>query len=761
MGVVNVIDFNAYRSSPRRSFSSEFFCAPFCEVLAAAAGDAAMLGMGSPDIRADGTVQRFPLPEDRGGKKSGWALAWADGIPTVIISSWKTGDTVKVTGADERFRTSASAAPVSREAVEANRRRMEEAQAKREAERREADAQAVAQSAAMYGAAAPAPADSPYLVRKGVSPVGGVRRTEDGVLLVPLYGSSGSMEGVQRIYPDGSKKFVFGLAKKGRFAFVGDPNGDLSQMLVCEGFATGASLHMATGMPVLCAIDCGNVEAACETWLAARPGTKFAFCADNDRWTMKQGVPWNPGVEAMQKAAAKFGGRVCIPDFQSLDGNPTDFNDLHQREGLAAVKAIVLPDGEAAPLAKNWDVANFEGQAPAQEWLVEGTLPMDAPCLLAAAGGTGKGMLELDLCLRVAGGEASGIDFNRDAGWLGKRVCQSGKAIMFTAEDSRDDVHRRLQSIDPDGSRRKRAKGKMFVVPLPDDGGPFGIVRAKDGWHQGFETTPQFDSIAKQAKALGDVKLVVLDPLASFVSVDVNADPQAGAFVQGALARLAKQAGGCCVLMAHHMKKAGKDAGKGPEDAREGIRGTTALVDGVRLAYAVWPADGTARKKAAKALGHAVSIHDVFYSGVVKSNCPSDNAVQILVRNPNGLLEAVTPQEDSCTVQDALDVLEAAVRIKCAEGKPLAASGMNGIYARRDELPAPLCEWTKHRCEDAVQELLKQRRIVRCQLGKNAKWLDVPNGPLATDPDSYEFTEGSTSGARVPDPGTGTDGTKW
>lgn len=301
----------------------------------------------------------------------------------------------------------------------------------------------------------------------------------------------------------------------------------------------------------------------------------------------------------------------------------------------------------------------------------------------------------------------------------------------------------------------------MFVVPLPDDGGPFGIVRAKDGWHQGFETTPQFDSIAKQAKALGDVKLIVLDPLASFVSVDVNADPQAGAFVQGALARLAKQAGGATVLMAHHMKKAGKDAGKGPEDAREGIRGTTALVDGVRLAYAVWPADGTARKKAAKALGRAVSIHDVFYSGVVKSNCPSDNAVQILVRNPNGLLEAVTPVEDSCTVSDALETLEAAVRIKCAEGKPFAASGMSGLYARRDELPAPLCEWSKHRLEDAVQDLLKQKKIVRCQVGRTAKWLDVKDGPLATSPDDYEWSEGSTSGARVPDPGTGKDGTEW
>ena len=739
-----------------------FSCVPWCDVLSAAYEDCAALELGRPEVRPDGTVQRFPLPGEAAGRKGGWAIGWSDGVPTVVISSWKTGDVVKVTGADERFRGRATARPVSQEEIEANRRRMEEAQARREAERQAADAEAVRQGQADYGMAQPAPPDNAYLVKKGIPPVGFVRQEADGTLLVPLYGPSGGVEGVQRVYADGSKKFPWGLAKKGRFSFIGSTTQDLSQMLVCEGYATGASLNMATGMPVLCTMDAGNVIPACETWLKGRPGTKFTFCADNDRWTQKKGSPWNPGVEAMQKAAARFGGTVCIPDFQSLDGNPTDFNDLHQREGLDAVKAIVMPDGEAAPLARNWNVAEFEGQAPAQEWLVEGTLPMDAPCLLAAAGGTGKGMLELDLCLRVAGGEGGSVlDLNKDSGWLGRKVCQSGKAVMFTAEDSRDDVHRRLQSIDPDGSRRRRAKDRMFVVPLPDDGGPFGIVRAKDGWHQGFETTPQFDSICRQARALKDVKLIVLDPLASFVSVDVNADPQAGAFVQGALARMAKQAGGCCVLMAHHMKKAGKDAGKGPEDAREGIRGTTALVDGVRLAYAVWPADGTARKKAAKALNRAVSIHDVFYSGVVKSNCPSDNAVQILVRNPNGLLEAVTPVEDSCSAQDALETLEAAVRIKCAEGKPFSSTGMSGLYARRDELPAPLCEWSKHRLEDAVQDLLKQKKIVRCVVGKSAKWLDVKDGPLATNPDAYEWSEGSTNGARVPEPGTGTDGTKW
>lgn len=756
---MGMIDFNAYMRG--RTSPTGFSCVPWCDVLAAAYEDCAALELGRPEVVPDGTVQRFSLPGETGGKKSGWAIAWSDGVPSIVVSSWKTGDVVKIAGTDERFRGRATARPVSQEEMEAGRRRMEEAQARREAERQAADAQAVAQSAADYGMAQPADPAHPYLQKKGIPPLGLVRQDAQGNLLVPLYGPSGGMEGVQRICGDGSKKFPWGLAKKGRYAFVGNGNGDLSTMLVDEGFATGGSLHMATGMPVLCAMDCGNVIPACETWLAGHPGTKFVFCADNDRWTQKRGVPWNPGVEAMQKAAAKFGGRVCIPDFQSLDGNPTDFNDLHVREGLAAVKAVVLPDGEAAPLARNWDVAEFEGTAPAQEWLVENVLPMDAPCLLAAAGGTGKGMLELDLCLRVAGGEASGIDFNKDAGWLGHRVSQSGKAVMFTAEDSKDDVHRRLQSIDPDGTRRRKARGRMFVVPLPDDGGPFGIVRAKDGWHQGFETTPQFDSICRQAKALGGVKLIVLDPLASFVSVDVNADPQAGAFVQGALARMAKQAGGCTVLLAHHMKKAGKESDHSAESARDGIRGTTALVDGVRLAYAVWPADENARKKAAKALGHAVSIRDVFYSGVVKSNCPSDNAVQILVRNPNGLLEAVTPMDDSCTANDALDVLEAAVRIKCAEGKPLAATGMSGLYARRAELPAPLCEWSKHRLEETVQELLKARRVVRCVIGKNAKWLDVPNGPLATNPDGYEWTEGGDDGVRVPLPGTGKDGTEW
>lgn len=756
------IDFNLYSSSAPRRMGC--FCVPYCDVLSEALAEAQAMELGRPEFEADGEIHRFALPGETGGKKSGWAIAWNDGVPAVMIANWKTGEAVKVTGADERFSGRPAAKPVSAEDMERSRRRMEEAQARREAERQAADEEAVRWSAEAYESAGEPSAENAYAAAKKIRPLGGVRETSGGTLLVPLYGSEGRMKGVQRIYADGSKKFAGGLAVKGRFAWIeGSPDGPVA---VCEGWATGCSVSMATGLSVLCAMNAGNVEAACESFRKASPGRELVFCADNDRWTKKGGVPCNVGVEAMKAAAAKFGGRVCIPEFSSLDGSPTDFNDLFVREGAQAVKEAVLPEAGGAPVATNWGLEAFSGSAPAQEWLVDQTLPKDAACLLAAAGGTGKGMLELDLGLRVAGGEAeSGIDLNvqKDTGWLGMRVCRKGKVLIFSAEDNRDDIHRRLQSIDPDGSRRARAKGNLFIVPLPDDGGPFPLVKAKEGWHQGYETTPQFDSIVRQAKAMGGVELIVVDPLASFVTVDVNADPQAGAFVQGALARLAKQSGGATVLLAHHMRKAGDRNAKSAEDARDLIRGTTALVDGVRLALAVWPADAKTKKAASKALDRPVSPRDVFCAAVVKSNCPSDNAVKTLVRHPSGLLKAFVPSEGSGTFRtsELLDTLASAVRIKCAEGRPYSATGMSGVYARRDELPDPLCEWSRHRLEEAVQDLLKDGRIVRCQLGRTAKWLDVPSGPLATKPEDYEFADGSTSGRSLPKPGSGEDGKSW
>jgi len=43
----------------------------------------------------------------------------------------------------------------------------------------------------------------------------------------------------------------------GLFHAIGDAT--LDELIICEGYATGASLHEATGFQVLCAMSAGNL----------------------------------------------------------------------------------------------------------------------------------------------------------------------------------------------------------------------------------------------------------------------------------------------------------------------------------------------------------------------------------------------------------------------------------------------------------------------------------------------------------------------
>ena len=80
-------------------------------------------------------------------------------------------------------------------------------------------------------------------------------------------------------------------------------------------------------------------------------------------------------------------------------------------------------------------------------------------------------------------------------------------------------------------------------------------------------------------------------PLASFVHADVNAVPAAGAALTGLLSQIGSETG-ASVMMCHHMTKGKDDAViSPPEQARNLIRGTSALVDGVRCSFSLWQLD--------------------------------------------------------------------------------------------------------------------------------------------------------------------------
>ena len=340
---------------------------------------------------ADGRLHRFALPEDRHGEKTGWYCLFADGVPAGAFGSWREG---------EPHRWSARRADTLTAAErDALLRRMEQARRLREEARLTEAARAASVSAGQWEAARKADPAHPYLQARGVDAFG--LRQAGSALLVPMRDSQGRLKGLQRIFPDGSKRFVRGVAKAGLFHRI---EGEGSAVYVCEGYATGASLHMATGQTVVVAFDAGNLEPVARALRQQMPHGTLILAADNDHQTRKpDGSFWNTGLEHARQAAAAVGAPVVWPDFASPDATTTDFNDLHRLEGLDAVRRqAAVPDG--GPRLTDWDVRDFAGQARPQRWLVDQTLPLGAPCLLAAAGGTGKGLLLLDLGLTVASG---------------------------------------------------------------------------------------------------------------------------------------------------------------------------------------------------------------------------------------------------------------------------------------------------------------------------------------------------------------------
>ena len=98
--------------------------------------------------------------------------------------------------------------------------------------------------------------DSPYLVKKQVPAIG--LRQWGELLVAPVRDGDGGLLSLEFLNPEGGKKFLKEGAVEGGHHWLGDPEGART-ILVCEGYATGASLHRACGLPVAIAFSGGNL----------------------------------------------------------------------------------------------------------------------------------------------------------------------------------------------------------------------------------------------------------------------------------------------------------------------------------------------------------------------------------------------------------------------------------------------------------------------------------------------------------------------
>lgn len=244
----------------------------------------------------------------------------------------------------------------------------------------------------------------PYLKAKGVAPEG-VRMTPDGTVLVPMlkYGADGAhLAGLQKIEPDGGKRFNKGMDKVGTSLRLGKITADTESTIVAEGYATAASIRMAVGrkVPVVVAFDAGNLLPVASELRRQFPQLIIVFAADDD-WQIEHRflswlrddfkldtIPEIDGTEhecvstdgsavtvlarqldnryrvPMISADVRSGRQICTRTFENAgiskareaakavgravvtypvfaergDRKLTDFNDLHAEEGLDVVE---------------------------------------------------------------------------------------------------------------------------------------------------------------------------------------------------------------------------------------------------------------------------------------------------------------------------------------------------------------------------------------------------------------------------------------
>ena len=283
------------------------------------------------EIIADGELHRFKAAGDR--EKNSWFVLHAGTPAAGAFGCWKRG--IKETWCERNSELSDS------EWKEVRARWQE---AERERGQIEAKRQAKAQKIAawIFERATPVTTHA-YLTAKGVKVFGDVREHR-GALALPLHDVNGELHSLQFIGADSTKRFLRGGRIAGCFFTLADK--PESPLAICEGYATGASVHEATSFAVVCALNCGNLLAVSKALREKYPAREIIICADNDQFT-----DGNPGVTKATEAAKAINAKIATPQFADTSKKPTDFNDMASLAGLTEVKRQI----EAAAIPKESD----------------------------------------------------------------------------------------------------------------------------------------------------------------------------------------------------------------------------------------------------------------------------------------------------------------------------------------------------------------------------------------------------------------------
>jgi len=267
-------------------------------------------GMTPPDHIRAGYWERFPGLEKKTSNRAGFCFLFDD-LRGGVFGDFSTG-LKEVWHLDEKMSLAAKATA---------RKQIKEAQKQYKKERNQTHKKAAKIANDRWNKAVSI-ISHPYLTKKKVLPLG--IRQEGKNLIIPIYVNN-VIASIQTITPDGEKRFQkHGQIATGYYS-IGKPK---KTLYICEGFATGASIHMQTKHAVAVAFNSGNLLPVAEILKAKYPELHFIIAADNDADT-----EGNPGLSKARESALSIGARLIYPNFNDEQFTGTDFNDYLSQGG--------------------------------------------------------------------------------------------------------------------------------------------------------------------------------------------------------------------------------------------------------------------------------------------------------------------------------------------------------------------------------------------------------------------------------------------
>jgi len=488
--------------------------------------------------RISGKIERFTPAGDH--QENGWYILYPVSDAVVgAFGCWKRGITKRFCSRERSTCTAAEWQIIQKAQGDAELARRAEEQSNHARVREECKALFSGKNKVTTHA---------YLEKKGVMAHGNLRVSNNsqtpGWLALPLIDATGTIHSAQFIAEDGTKRFFYqGRIQGCWFELATNPEGPIC---IVEGYATGASVHQATGWSTICAMNAGNLAAVSTAIRKLHPDRTIIIAADNDQWT-----EGNPGLTKAKLAAKPISATVICPHFadESIGEKPTDFNDLQRISGSGEVKRQII---EGTRTGGDWDLL-IEDAAdtmteviPEPIQLIEGLLCEEAKLVIGGSSKTYKTWITMDM----------GLSLSCGAIFIGRK-CRKEKVLYVNFELKAKTFKKRIQTI-------VSAKGLKFSYQQ------FFHISLR-GRISHMNPRQIVDKIIKMALARR-CTVVVIDPIYKLNTQgkDENSAGEQTQFLNE-LDRITTE-GKCSLIFDDHFSK-GSQSNKDPLDA---IRGSSA-----------------------------------------------------------------------------------------------------------------------------------------------------------------------------------------